>query len=233
MSTFLIIAASSTIGQNTVKQLKGLGHRVITTARDTSKIQPDFILDASDFDAVENVFEQVGQLEGVVNCAGSLLLKPAHQTSYDQYKSVVDQSLTTAFACVRGAGKYMKNGGSVVLISSAAALEGIVNHEAIASAKAGIIGLALSAAATYAPKNLRFNVIAPGLVETSLTESLFENQASRKISESMHALNRLGSPEDIANAIVFLLDPRNSWITGQVLAIDGGLSRVRPKLKMP
>jgi NAD(P)-dependent dehydrogenase (short-subunit alcohol dehydrogenase family) len=119
----------------------------------------------------------------------------------------------------------------VVLISSAAAMEGLANHEAIAAAKAGILGLTLSAAASYAGQNLRVNAVAPGLTETPLTAALTGNETSRRVSEAMHALGRLGKPEDIARAIVFLLDPANNWITGQVLAVDGGLSRVRPKMK--
>ncbi len=231
MANFLVIAASSGIGQATVSLLKQAGHGVFTTARDSSKITPDAVLDATDFDAVDAVFKQSGELDGVVNCSGSLLLKSAHLTSKDQYQSVIDASLTTAFATVRAAGKHMTKGGSVVLISSAAAMEGLANHEAIAAAKAGILGLTLSAAATYAGQNLRINAVAPGLTETPLTASLTGNETSRKFSEAMHALGRLGKAEDVARAIVFLLDPANSWITGQVLAVDGGLSRVRPKMK--
>jgi short-subunit dehydrogenase len=232
MAHFLIIAASSGIGQSVNTLLKGAGHSIFTTARDTTKITPDAILDATNFDAVDDVFQHAGAIDGVVNCSGSLFLRSAHLTSKEQYQSVIDSSLTTAFATVRAAGKHMKNGGSVVLVSSAAALEGLANHDAIAAAKCGIIGLTLSAAATYAPQNLRFNAVAPGLTETPMTASLTGNDVSRKVSESMHALGRLGKPEDIARAIVFLLDPANSWITGQVLAVDGGLSRVRPKMKM-
>lgn len=231
MAHFLVIAASSGIGQATVSLLKEAGHSVFTTARDKSKITPDAVLDATDFEAVDAVFKQAGEIDGVVNCSGSLLLKSAHLTSKEQYQSVIDASLTTGFATVRAAGKHMNQGGSVVLISSAAAMEGLANHEAIAAAKAGILGLVLSAAATYAGQNLRVNAIAPGLTETPLTAALTGNQTSRKFSESMHALGRLGKPEDVARAIVFLLDPANSWITGQVLAVDGGLSRVRPKMK--
>ena len=231
MAHFLVIAASSGIGQATVQLLKEAGHSVFTTARDTSKIIPDAVLDATDFDAVDAVFSQAGELCGAVNCSGSLLIKSAHLTSKEQFQSVVDASLTTAFATVRGAGKYFTKGGSVVLVSSAAAMEGLANHEAIAAAKAGIIGLTLSAAATYAPSNIRVNTVAPGLTETPLTASLISNDTARKFSEAMHALGRLGKPEDVARAIVFLLDPINDWITGQVLAVDGGLSRVRPKMK--
>lgn len=231
MSHFLVIAASSEIGQSTVSLLKDAGHSVFTTARDDSKIKPNAILDATDFDAMDAIFKQAGEVSGVVNCSGSLLLKSAHLTTKQQYQSVIDASLTTAFSTVRAAGKYMNKGGSVVLLSSAAAMEGFANHEAIAAAKAGILGLTLSAAATYAGQNLRVNAVAPGLTETPLTAALISNESARKISASMHALGRLGKAEDIARAIVFLLDPANNWITGQVLAVDGGLSRVRPKLK--
>jgi 3-oxoacyl-[acyl-carrier protein] reductase len=231
MAHYLILAAGSGIGQATTALLKQAGHSVFTTARNTGKITPDATLDITDFEAVDAVFAQAGPLDGVVNCSGSLWLKPAHLTAQAQYQAVVDASLTTAFATVRAAGKHMTKGGSVVLISSAAAMEGLPNHEAIAAAKAGIIGLTLSAAATYASMNLRFNAIAPGLVETALTTALTSNETARKFSENMHALGRLGTPEDIARAILFLLDPANNWITGQVLAVDGGLSRVRPKMK--
>lgn len=231
MARFLIIAASSGIGQATVRLLKAAGHEVVTTARDAAKITPDITLDATDFDAVDRAFQQAGDIQGVVNFSGSLLLKPAHLTTREQYDAVISASLTTAFATVRAAGKHMKQGGSVVLVSSAAAMEGLANHEAIAAAKAGVIGLTLSAAASYAGQKLRINAVAPGLTETPLTVGVTGNDLSRKVSEAMHALGRIGTPDDVARAVTFLLDPANDWITGQTLAVDGGLSRVRPKMK--
>lgn len=228
MARFIIIAASSGIGAAVVEQLTEQGHQIYATSRESGF---DAQLDATDFDAVEQVFKEAGEVDGVVCCAGSLLLKGAAHTSFDEYMATIHASLTTSFATVRAAAKHMKNGGSVVLISSAAAMEGLANHEAIAAAKGGIISLARSAAATYANNNLRFNVIAPGLTKTKLTEQLTSNPASIKVSESMHALGRLGEPKDIASAISFLLNSENNWITGQVLAVDGGLSRVRPKVK--
>ncbi|MBX9702784.1 MAG: SDR family oxidoreductase [Silvanigrellaceae bacterium] len=232
MGHYLVIAASSTIGQEVVRELEVKGHSVFTTARDQSKIIPDIVLDASDFQAVEEVFEKAGSIDGVVNCSGSLLLRPAHLTSKQQFEGMINSCLTTAFATVRGAGKSMKQGGSVVLISSAAASIGLAHHDAVAAAKAGVNGLMLSAAATYAHLNLRFNTVSPGLVETHLTKDIVQNEAARKVSEGMHGLGRLGKPQDVARAIVFLLEPENNWITGQILCVDGGLStlKLRPKL---
>ena len=80
-----------------------------------------------------------------------------------------------------------------------------------------------------ATQGLRINAVAPGLTRTSLTDSLTASEGSRRVSESMHALGRLGEPEDVARGVAFLLDPVNDWITGQVLGIDGGLGHVRPK----
>ena len=232
MERFLVVGAGSSIGKAVVLNLKALGYEVITTARNPKDFTPDYPLDASDFEATEKVFAAVGELAGVVNCAGSLLLKPAHLTSFEEYQAVISASLTTSFSVVRAAGKYMRAGGSVVLISSAAAQIGLVNHEAIAAAKAGIIGLIRSASATYAPQHLRFNAVAPGLVETQMTAMLTQNDMMRQASIGMHPLGRLGKPEDISQAVVFFLKPENSWVTGQVLAVDGGLSGIKPRAKL-
>ena len=121
-------------------------------------------------------------------------------------------------------------GGSIVLLSSAVAQRGMVNHEAIAAAKSGIIGLAQSAAATYARHNIRVNCVAPGLTRTPLTETLTRNEAILKASIALHPLGRIGEPDEVASAIRWFLDPQQAWITGQVLAVDGGLSSIQPSL---
>lgn len=241
MNHFLIISGTSGIAQALKQRLTAKGHHVHLTSRSpmTAAAESNVSfsqLDPTDFSAVAALFEtlkaEYGQIDGVVNCAGSLLLKPAHLTTADEYANVIAANLTTAFAVTHAAGKTMAaQGGSVVLMSSAAAQVGISNHEAIAAAKAGVIGLMLSAAATYASSNLRFNAIAPGLVETNLTKNLVSNPMMRKASEAMHPLHRIGTPDDVASAIEFLLMPENSWISGQVLAVDGGLSSLRTKVK--
>ena len=231
MARFLLIAASSGIGQATAALLRDGGHEVITTARGQDRIAPDIVLDATDFEAVDRAVADALPLDGIACFAGSMLLKPAHLTSREQFDGVVSASLTTSFATVRAAGRHLRSGGSVVLVSSAAALAGLANHDAIAAVKAGVIGLMLSAAASYATQDLRINAVAPGLTQTPLTAALTATEQSRRVSEAMHALGRLGEPGDVARAVAFLLDPDNAWITGQVLGVDGGLGHVRPKLR--
>lgn len=231
MAHFLIIGAASAMGQATADHLKRSGHQVLGAARNNHVIQPDFVLDADNFESMNDVFAQakarLGGLHGVVNFAGSLLLKPAHLTTQDEYQAVIESSLTTAFATVRSAAQHLEPKGSVVLISSAAASIGLPNHEAIAAAKAGIEGLVRSAAATYASRGLRFNAVAPGLVDSPLTHRITQNAASLAYSLSLHGLNRVGKPEDVARGVSFLLDPENEWLTGQVLRIDGGLGSLK------
>jgi 3-oxoacyl-[acyl-carrier protein] reductase len=141
-------------------------------------------------------------------------------------------NLTTAFALVRAAAPAMrKRGGAIVLAASAAAQTGIANHEAIAAAKGGVIGLTRSAAATYGPRGVRVNAVAPGLVDAAMTASIVGDERQAEASRAMHVLGRLGTGEDIASAVAFLLDPANDWITGQVLGVDGGLGQVRPRQK--
>jgi 3-oxoacyl-[acyl-carrier protein] reductase len=171
----------------------------------------------------------LGRIDGVVNCAGSLLLKPAHLVSEHEWDQVMTTNLKTAFAVLKVAVTAFESGGSVVLLSSAAAHTGLPNHEAISAAKAGVEGLALAAAASYAPKGIRINCIAPGMTRTPLAARFLNNEVSAKASARIHPLGRIGEPEEIASAISWLLDPEQSWVTGQVISVDGGLSTIRTR----
>ena len=237
---FVILGASGGIGSCVAADLKQAGHGVLLASRGSDRLDrlaaeldsPKVALDATNLEEVEACFAKAvdtyGRIDGAANCVGSVLLKPAHMTSESEWHETIATNLTSAFATVRAAAKTMRNGGgSVVLMSSAAGRIGLASHEAIAAAKAGIIGLAQSAAASYAMRNLRFNVVAPGLVKTKLTKKIWQSERGAATSQAMHALGRLGEPEQVASLITWLLDPTNSWTTGEVFSIDGGLANVR------
>jgi 3-oxoacyl-[acyl-carrier protein] reductase len=238
--SFMVLGGTGGIGSEVCRRLTRAGYRVAVAGRNSESVNRlsnelnayPVVVEATDTAAVEEKAREVeaefGSLNGIANCVGSILLKPAHLTRNEEWEDVIRTNLGSAFSTVRAAAKTMRqNGGSVVLVSSAAAKIGLANHEAIAAAKAGIIGLTLSAAATYAPSGIRVNAVAPGLVRTPLTERITSRPASEKASISMHPLGRLGEPRDIAAGIEWLLDPRQDWITGQVIGIDGGLGSVR------
>jgi NAD(P)-dependent dehydrogenase (short-subunit alcohol dehydrogenase family) len=238
----LVIGGAGGIGAAVARMIAAGGGSVYLAGRDAAKLaaiggelgMPCGTVEASDPDAVDACADAavaaLGGLDGIVNCAGSLILKPAHLTTTAEWQATLAANLSSAFGCVRAAGRLLKaEGGSVVLVSSAAARVGLANHEAIAAAKAGVIGLVLSAAATYAKAKLRFNAVAPGLVRTPLTKGLVASELAEKASIGMHPLGRLGEPEDVARAIHFLLDPAQGWITGQVLGVDGGLADLRSR----
>ena len=236
MNNFAIVGAAGGIGSALARRLSASGHQVLLIGRSAERLNPladelacpMAVADATQAESLQQALNSAGQLHGIVNCAGSVLLKPAHLTSDNDWSETLHANLTTAFNVVRaGARLMMQTGGSIVLCSTAAARIGLANHEAIAAAKAGVIGLTLSAAATYAGRNIRVNCVAPGLVDTPLTAKIMSNELALKASLGMHALGRAGKPEQVASAIAWLLDPENDWVTGQVLGVDGGLGTVR------
>ena len=242
----LILGATGGIGSALARLLHSRGARLLLAARNSVALDAlgrelgarTVVIDATqpaDIErAVETAAQAFGRIDGAANCVGSLLLKPAHLTRPEEFDDVVSVNLRSAFSLVRSATRAMMNnsapaGGSIVLVASAAARIGLANHEAIAAAKGGVMSLTLSAAASYAAKQVRVNCVAPGLVRTPLTARITGSAAAEQSSVAMHALGRLGEPEDVARAIAFLLDPENSWITGQTLGVDGGLGTLRSR----
>lgn len=240
---YVILGATGGIGSATCRHLKSTGAELALAARGRERLESLSaelggahvgVLDATDTSAVEDFLADAaahhGAVDGVVNCVGSILLRAAHLTSDDEWRHTLATNLDSAFATVRAGAKTMrKNGGSIVLMSTAAARVGLPNHEAIAAAKAGVIGLGLSAAATYASKNIRVNIVAPGLVDTELASGITGNPTMLKASEAMHPLGRIGRPDEVATVIAWLLSDGAGWVTGQVIGIDGGLSSLRSR----
>jgi NAD(P)-dependent dehydrogenase (short-subunit alcohol dehydrogenase family) len=242
-SSYVILGGSGGIGSAVARQLVNDGATVALAARRSEPLEElarelggatTVTLDATNISEVEDFVRSVadthGGVDGVVNCVGSILLKAAHQTSEDEWRQTIAANLDSAFAAVRAGAKVMgRGGGSIVLMSSAAATVGLPSHEAIAAAKAGVVGLARSAAATYAAKGIRVNAVAPGLVDTPMSAAITENAMMLKASISMHPLGRIGQPEEIASVITWLLTDAGSWVTGQVIGVDGGLGSIRVK----
>ena len=243
---YLLLGATGGIGSAVAHRLADDGAQLILGARTESEVDDlaeetdgDALpLDATDFsqvqDAVSHATDTYGRLDGVANFVGSILLKPAHLTSLDEYRTQIEKNLDTAFNTVKAAARpMMREGGSIVLMTSAVARTGLKNHEAIAAAKGGVTGLMRAAAATYAGRGVRVNAVAPGLVggegkhKSKMSEQILSSEAGRKQSAQMHALGRVGQPEDVAPAVCWLLDPETDWVTGQVIGVDGGLGTVR------
>jgi 3-oxoacyl-[acyl-carrier protein] reductase len=241
-SNFVVLGASGGIGYSLCRRLSEAGHRVFVVGRDQEKTQrlgeelgaPWTTCDATDAESVASCIEaaerELGRIDGAAHCVGSLLLKPGHLTSAADWGRTIATNLNSAFYLLRAViPKMKKSGGSLVFLSSAAARIGLANHEAIAAAKAGVQGLTIAAAATYGPQGIRVNCVAPGLVDTPLANRITSNEQSLKASQSMHVLGRIGRAEDVASAIHWLLDGNQSWVTGQVIGVDGGLGVVRSR----
>lgn len=236
---FVILGAAGGIGSAIARALAADGARLVLAGRSLDKLTPLATelgaeahgVEASDFAAVETLVatavQQHGRVAGLVNAVGSILLKPAHMTSEADLAETLRQNVQTAFAAVRAAGKVMTDGGSVLLFASSASEVGLPNHEAIAAAKGAVGGLVRSAAATYAGRKLRVNALAPGLVDTAMAARITGNAKSLELSVAMHPAGRIGRPEDLVPAARWLLDPASDWVTGQVIPVDGGMSRVR------
>lgn len=227
----LIIGAAGGIGSELVKGLMGTSNLLLGYNSNSLNVPIEsHQVDASDFTSthtfVEQGLEKFGTVDAIVCLPGSLILKPAHKCSEEEFENTINTNLKSSFSVVRAAGALLEN-CSIVLMSTAAVSIGLSNHELIVSAKAGVESLARSASKTYARKNLRFNTVSPGMVDTPLTSSITKNEIVRKASEKMHALQRIGKPKDISNMIQFLINSENDWITGQNFIVDGGLSSTK------
>ena len=241
----LITGAAGGLGRAVAERLADRGFQLALVSRDAGRlgdVPAGALTITADCSTAEGAARAVADCaahfgrppDALAHCAGSILLAPLHRTPAEQYQEVVRANLDSAFftlgAFVTGC-LEARQPGAAVLVSSVVARVGVLNHEAIAAAKAGIEGLVRSAAATYAAKGLRVNGIAPGLMRTPATERLFAAPGAEPGIAAQYPLGRWGSAEDGAGAIVWLLSDEAQWITGQVLGVDGGFTAVRPMVR--
>ena len=174
------------------------------------------------------IIESDIEIQGLVNCIGSILIKPLHGTSIDEFNDVITTNLFSSYLLLASFARRMKN-GSAIFFSSVAGSKGLSNHEAISAAKAGIEGFVRSAAATYAKDNLRVNAIAPSIMDSNMSQKILSSEAAIEVSKNMHPISKIGDAGDILPVVKWLLSDDAKWVTGQTIHVDGGLSTVKPR----
>ena len=175
---------------------------------------------------VEKVKSDISDIKGVAYCVGSIDLKPLRMVTEADMNKCMKLNLYSAIEAIKGFQESLKkNKGSVVLFSTVAAQRGFTNHAIIASAKAAVEGLTVTLAAEFAP-NIRVNCIAPSLSKSKIAEPMLRNPAIAEGIAKAHPLKRLGEGKDSAALAKFLITEESSWITGQIIAVDGGRSKL-------
>lgn len=220
----VIVGGNSGIGKATAELLGKAGANLFLYSKSGNGTQE---LDTSvDFTEIPGLPEVI---DGVVYCPGTINLKPFHRISIADFQKEMDVNFFGAVrvlqACLKGLKK--SSNPAVVLYSTVAVQTGMGFHAGIASAKGAVEGLTRSLAAEWAPIKIRVNTIAPSLTETPLANALLSTPEKKEASDKRHPLGRVGSSEDIAEATVFLLSDKSSWMTGQILHIDGGMSNLK------
>jgi 3-oxoacyl-[acyl-carrier protein] reductase len=227
MKTFVFAGASSAIAHETAKLLKESGNKIIGISTKPKDFDYDVFhqieaYDFGNFPTLENA------IDGLVYFPGTINLKPFHRLKSEEFKA--DFSINTLGA-VAFTQSYLNNlkkseNAAIVYISTVAVGVGLPFHSSIAMAKGAIEGLTKALAAEYAP-NIRVNCVAPSLVNTPLGEKFLSTPDKVESMQKRNPMNKVGEPIDIANAIVFLLGIQSSWVTGQIVAVDGGMSTLK------
>ncbi|MEH6771042.1 SDR family oxidoreductase [Maribacter arcticus] len=224
MKNILLIGGSHGIGLSIVKELQET-HKLFVASRTDESLSHNNIVHI-EFDATKDeldVTKLPEKLDGFVYCPGSINLKPFKMMGLDTFKEDMELNFFSLVKVVKAIISRMDEGSSMVFFSTIAVGTGMPFHTSVASAKGAIEGFAKSMAAEYAPK-IRVNVIAPSLVDTPLAKRLLNNDKKREMMSERHPLKRVGNSEDISNSAVFLLSDKSTWITGQIIGVDGGLS---------
>ena len=231
---YLIFGATGSIGSNLAEQLKSSGHDIHLVARNeemvstiANKLGCSFtVADVLENNFIEKVKADVSDIKGIAYCVGSIDLKPLRMVKEEDFNKCMKLNLYSAVEIIKGYQESLKkNKGSIVLFSTVAAQRGFTNHAIIASAKAAVEGLTVSLAAEFAP-NIRVNCIAPSLTNSKIAEPMLKNKVLAEGIAKAHPLKRLGEGKDSASMAKFLISEESSWITGQIIAVDGGRSKL-------
>lgn len=231
MKQYLIIGGSSGIGKDLCQILLEEGHDVIATYN-SSKPEVDsqhICFQPLDVEEESPDFSWMpAHLDGIIYCPGNISLKPFEKVKPKEFIDDYNLQVMGAIKCIQAALPALKKSpqASIVLFSTIAVKVGFNFHSIVSASKGAIEGLCRSLAAEYAP-NIRVNCIAPSLTDTPLAQRILRTDAQKNNQAQNHPLKRIGESLDIAKAAHYLLTDNSSWITGQILHIDGGLSTVR------
>ncbi len=229
---YVVIGGSKGIGLDITRRLLDLNSQVTVVSRSEGQLDAVDAVNHLPLDILQDKIDPLAIPEiisGLVYCPGSIQLRPFNRLAPDaflvDFQINVLGAVKSIQACLPGL-KRSDTASSIVLFSTVAVQTGMPFHASISSAKGAIEGLTRSLAAELAPK-IRVNAVAPSLTDTSLAQALLSDENQRSAAAQRHPLKRFGNPRDIAAAATFLLDDASSWITGQVIAVDGGMGALR------
>ena len=232
----VIIGATGAIGSSLAKKIVESGDKVHLVGRDEASVSSlaqeldsSFtVCDVLEENFASKILNDLGdtQINGLAFCVGSIDLKPLKLVKKSDFMQSFNLNLISAAETIKAfTDNLKKNKGSVVLFSTVAVKQGFPNHAIVSSAKGAIEGLAVSLAAEFAP-NIRVNCIAPSLTNSKISSNLLKNEKIAESIAKMHPLKRLGEGSDSSSLAKFLLSEESSWITGQIIGVDGGRSSV-------
>ena len=233
---YLIFGATGSIGSSLANQLYNekrdchlIGRNEEELEKLANKLNYSFsVCDVLKIDFVKKLLEELVDVEilGIAYCVGSIDIKPFKLTKSSDFVSSYVLNLVAVTEIIRNfESNLKKNDASVVLFSTVAAKKGFVNHSIISSAKSGVEGLTVALAAEFAP-NIRVNCIAPSLTKSKMAKNLIKNSKIEESIAKLHPLKRIGQGDDTANLARFLLSKNSSWITGQIIGVDGGRAAI-------
>ena len=227
MKTFVIIGSTTGIGLSITQKLIQNNRVFGVSRREHSEVNHTNYTHFS-FDVLEDSWDTIPfpeQIDGLVYCPGSIQLKPLKMLTDKVIREDMEINFFGAINCIKAVSDRLQQNSSILLFSTVAVQQGMPFHASISSAKGAIEGLTRSLAAEFAPK-VRVNSIAPSIVDTPLAKRLLNNDRKRELISNKHPLKRVGEVEDISELACFLLSVSASWITGQIIGVDGGKSSI-------